>query len=110
MGMYKEYERIVYRHLRCKRIPSTIHKLLEYVNRTVGKQYGFSVWNFFNSARTGNKQYFCSELVASAYMAMGLLPAEPNAHSYLPASFSGDQQLNWKDDATLGQEYLISFE
>lgn len=110
MKVYKEYGRIVYRHLKCKRVQSTMHKLLEYVNATVGKQYGFNLWSIFNTVRAGKEKHFCSELVANAYKAMGLLPEEVSAGSYLPVSFSGDQQLEWKDGATLGQEYMISFD
>ena len=108
-GMYKQYERIVFRHLRCKRVPTTMALLDDYVRKNIGKKYGFNIWNLFKQKIPANedKKYFCSELVASAYMAMGILPNNISANSYLPVSFSADQQLNWKGGATLGQEYLI---
>ncbi len=43
-------------------------------------------------------------------MAMELLEETEAASTYLPVAFSGDQQLEWKNGATLGQEYLINFE
>jgi len=113
-NIHKQYERIVYRHLKCKRVMGTMQKLDEFVKRSLGKKYGFSIMAMLgfttsqDSKQLENKNYFCSELVAGAYMAMGLLNDKICASKYLPVSFSGDNQLEWKNGAALGQEYLIS--
>ncbi len=54
--------------------------------------------------------FFCSELVANAYIYMGLLPGKPAASHYLPVHFSTDTELDWQNDSKMGQEYLIDFE
>jgi len=53
--------------------------------------------------------FFCSELLANAYIYIGILPENPPASHYLPVDFSTDKMLNWQNDATLGPEYLINF-
>ncbi len=86
----------------------------------VGRKYGFGLVSFFKeyisagptadaTPSGASKAYFCSELVATAYMFMGLLPPRPAASHYFPVHFSADKTLNWRPGVGLEQEYLIDF-
>lgn len=44
--------------------------------------------NDHNENIKANKSFFCSELVASVYKNMGLLPTEISATQYWPANFA----------------------
>ena len=56
--------------------------------------------------------FFCSELVANCYMALGLLPAERPASGYWPVSFSEGSSLPslpLVEGAALGDEIPIKW-
>ena len=56
-----------------------------------------------------NKSYFCSELIASLYKFLGLLPFEISSANYWPGSFSTEVAIPLKNGAKLGSEFLIEF-
>jgi hypothetical protein len=56
-----------------------------------------------------DKSFFCSELVASAYKCLGLLPKKIASSHYWPGSFSTENKLDLLDNAHLGDEQLIDF-
>ena len=54
------------------------------------------------------KGFFCSELIAAAYVRLGLLPENVAASYYWPGNFSTEKDLPLID-ASLGDELLIDF-
>jgi hypothetical protein len=56
-----------------------------------------------------HKNYFCSELVASCYKAMDLLPESPSASTYFPVNFSAASSKLRMQHATLGKEIKLEF-
>ncbi len=80
----------------------------------MGMKYGISLMELLNlsggsPSKADSAEYFCSQLVASAFMAMRLLPETAVASKYFPGSFSADRKLQLENGAALGQEYLIDF-
>ena len=59
---------------------------------------------------SADKSFFCSELVASAYKCLGLLPKNIASCHYWPGSFSTENKLELQEQASLGDEQLIDFE
>ena len=57
----------------------------------------------------GDSTYFCSELVASAYKNMGILPKDISASQYWPGSFSNSGKLELLENARLENEVVIDF-
>lgn len=83
-----------------------MNNLERFIKTVIGKKYKLSATKIFtkhfqNDSEniTSDKSYFCSELVASAYKCMGLLPKEIAASQYWPGTFSnkGGLQLTSKD-------------
>ncbi len=121
------YERIVFRHVKFRRDSAAVNKLRQFVKvksavrnpgkTVVGKRYRFNPLKMLSNdtpAKTIEKVaategFFCSELVANAYIYMGLLPEHPSGSRYLPVHFSTDKALAWENGAVMGQEYLIDF-
>jgi hypothetical protein len=66
-------------------------RLHSFVENTVGMSYRLTPGSLMKRKKKteGEKKkgYFCSELVAAAYQAMGLLPEEPQAQLYWPGTF-----------------------
>jgi len=60
---------------------------------------------------TGQKNtYFCSELVASIYKILEILPEEKAAERFIPGSFEGPlANTNFINGASLDHELLIDF-
>ena len=57
-----------------------------------------------------NKGYFCSELVASAYKVLGILPKNISSAQYWPGSFSAEEKLPLENKAKLTEERLVVFD
>jgi uncharacterized protein YycO len=89
----------------------------DFAQKVRGKKYKMNLVKIFRtkSNRDGaeeikeNKSYFCSELIASAYKRIGLLPEDISATQYWPGSFAADANMVLNKDAWLGDEYLIDF-
>ena len=85
----------------------------------MGKDYYFSTWELIVSKLSNNTKnesenetktnYFCSELVASLYMNLGILDKKIPSKNYLPGSFSSDANIEFLNEASLGLEYIIDF-
>lgn len=54
-----------------------------------------------------DKGYFCSELVASVYKALEVLPEHICSSQYWPGSFSAEEELQLRNGARLGNEFLV---
>ena len=113
---YGEYERVVYRHLKCSRDNEFLDQLNSYVDAALGKSYYFSTWDLLFSRRKDGElhkeeqeSYFCSELIACVYKHMGIIDGNASARHYLPGSFSVDMQIPFVSGAALGSEHLLDF-
>ena len=112
-GWHLFSERIVYRKLECERTEDCLLKLDEFVGKVKGKTY--KLWSnklIINKiqAKPGDEEnFFCSELLASAYKALGLLPETKPSSYYLPGHFSQDQDLQLIG-AKLSPEQVIDFD
>ena len=80
------YQKLVYRKLRNSRSLDAMHKLETFIRTVIGMKYKLNATkilrkHYENDAENikGDKSYFCSELVASAYKCLGLLPKEISA-------------------------------
>lgn len=104
------YRRLVYRKLDCPRPLEFYTKLEEYINKVEGKKYSLSPSKLFKDKAPGQENsFFCSELVASAYKALNLLPKSPKSSSYLPVHFSSRKTMNLIN-SSLSQEFIIDFQ
>ena len=56
------------------------------------------------------KGYFCSELIASAYKIIGVLPKQISSAQYWPGTFSAEGKLKLQNEARFGDELLIEFD
>lgn len=68
--------------------------------------------NGSSNAVAEKKEYFCSELVAAAYLAMGLLPADSLPQAFIPSDFAyrGRRGLPLVNGASLTKEIIVDFE
>ncbi len=98
--MRNAFCRVHLRRLRHQRTDVSTPALLRWMRKEVPKRYERSFWQLAKSAYDGpgggNRRdlssYFCSELVAQAYIEAGLLdPAMQPSNEYTPADFAGDR-------------------
>ena len=102
----------MYRKLEVERNPSLLADLEKFINNAKGKSFGFSAKKVIlkNNKKAGSESdYFCSELIASAYKAMGIIPNTVKSSSIWPNDFSNERKLPLVNSA-LGQEMLIDFD
>lgn len=82
----------------------------EFVGNVIGKTYKFDIKKIVSNrikTREGiPDNYFCSELVAAAYINMGLLSEKIPAYKYWPGNFEHKRKLNLIE-AILSHEILI---
>ena len=71
-----------------------------------GKQYSLKLFSLAKEQQ--EKTFFCSQLVAACYMALGVMDANRKSHEFWPGDFSQENKLNLKD-CVLGDECLINF-
>ena len=57
-----------------------------------------------------DKGYFCSELIATIYKRLEVLPKHISSANYWPGSFSAEEKLPLNPGAILGDEHLIEFD
>ncbi|OMJ70745.1 hypothetical protein SteCoe_31194 [Stentor coeruleus] len=104
------YTRLVYRKLEIKRTDEMLEKLEKFLENVEGKRYSLNPTKIFKKRSPGEEEnFFCSELVASAYKAIGVLSEDEKSSSYLPLHFSSKKQIPLID-SNLSQEYLIDFQ
>jgi len=53
------------------------------------------------------KGFFCSQLVAAAYMNMGILSYEKSSSSYLPGNLSHNAMIPFNKGFNLSPEYIV---
>ena len=111
------YTKLSYRKLYYRLSEDEIEQLEDFAQKVRGKKYKMNpvkIWRkSSNRDASGDikesKSYFCSELVASAFKRIGLLPENVSATQYWPNNFASNSTLNLQKDAYLGDEYLIDF-
>lgn len=74
-------------------------------------KYSFNLLRYL-SGKTGRdacnaKSFFCSELIAFAYILMGVLTDEYLPARYMPIDFSCERELKWLNETCLDFEYSI---
>lgn len=121
---YKDYMRIAYRKLDIKdeALKKQIQEnLFTFVTEHTGKKYELSLKKLLKRTSLGPEKiqknlkpgaqeegFFCSELVAAAYKAVGLLDPFVASSRYLPVSFSQKKALKLLRDSSLSSEYALA--
>ncbi len=105
------------RRLITEKTPQMVEALKDLRNEIKERSYEESMIELIKSAYDGplgqNTQdlssLFCSELVAEAYMRMGLLPVGTlPSNEYTPKDFSSERNLQLLKEAKLGNEILVT--
>ena len=93
-----------------------MQRLEQFIKTVIGRKYKLNPSKIFrrryeNDADNikDDKSYFCSELVASAYKCMGILPKEISASQYWPGSFANSGKLELSEGAKIEHEVVIEF-
>ena len=89
-----------------------LNDLEKFINSTKGKSFGFSAKKVIlkNNKKAGTENdYFCSELIASAYKAIGILSYDSVPSSIWPVDFEKDNGLKLIN-ASLGPMTQIDFD
>ncbi|KRX00740.1 hypothetical protein PPERSA_03000 [Pseudocohnilembus persalinus] len=111
------YDKLVVRHLDYKRTDKFLDMLNNFIQFSVKKKYKFGLSHLVAKKAKKNEEsldnskrtFFCSELIASAYKLLGLLPENISSSYYWPGSFSSCKELPLQNGAKLSEEYLIDF-
>ena len=113
MNWHRLYSKIIYRSLEVIRTEEMIRELEQFVKRVEGKKFGIGPGKLIgknSEIQPGTEvNFFCSELIASAYKAMGIIPNTVKSSSIWPNDFSNERKLPLVNSA-LGQEMLIDFD
>jgi hypothetical protein len=56
-----------------------------------------------------SKGFFCSQLIAAAYLKCGIMNYNKGSNGYLPGSFGHNKNLHITDNYSLGPEIIIDF-
>jgi hypothetical protein len=120
------YDKMVYRRLLIdggdgkEEIQEAIQKNIEaFVSDTQGKKYSINFCNVCCKIQPTKKEreqkwmevksFFCSQLLAGAYLKSGITSFEYKTTSYLPGAFSVDKTLKFNKGYSLSPEYIIDF-
>ena len=104
------YSRLVFRKLDIHRTDEALQQLEKFLSNVEGMSYSLSPTKIFKKRKFGEEEnFFCSELVASAYKALGVMADDVKSSSYLPVHFSSKKNLPLLG-CSLSQEYLIDFQ
>ena len=108
---YREvYKRIVYRQLQYKRSYQLVTKLEQFLKKARGKKYQLDPLRLLQKYSSTdsvenlheNKGFFCSELIATAYKTIGVLPKHISSAQYWPGTFSAEGNLKLESGARFG--------
>ena len=82
---------------------------MQFITKAEGKKFNGSILKILQKKETNeNNGYFCSELVASAYKNVGILPADIRESDYWPGNFADERPAHFIN-ASLGQLTQINF-
>ena len=106
------YTKIMYRRLEVERTDYLLIDLEKFINKTKGKSFGFSAKKMIlgQNKRAGHENdFFCSELIASAYKAIGIMRNEADTSAIWPMHFEKEDGLELVG-ASLGPLMQIDFD
>ena len=110
----KLYTRLVYRRLEFDRSEDALERLEKFIRTVNGKKYRISasklMSNKIDKEPEDKRGFFCSELVAMAFKAIGLLPETPPASKYWPGDFAEPKPIKLLKGAVLNSGCLIGFD
>ena len=109
---------MVWRQLEAVRDTKFINTLENFIQENVGKKYALTPQlllkqkSVLNPTKTTAQyeSFFCSQLVAATYKALGFLPQEVSTTQYWPVTFSQKENLQLIGGAKLGIEMIINFD
>eukprot|EP00828_Plagiopyla_frontata_P043350 TRINITY_DN6731_c0_g1_i1.p1 TRINITY_DN6731_c0_g1~~TRINITY_DN6731_c0_g1_i1.p1 ORF type:complete len:268 (-),score=39.93 TRINITY_DN6731_c0_g1_i1:177-980(-) len=121
MEWYKCYEKIVYRHLDVERKPQMIAAVEKFLKNVLHNNYSISLKKLMQkqsviqqqdqqAQKDKTREFFCSELVASAYKRAGLLPQDKSAMQYWPGDFAQKNSSFPLLNGVLSEEFLLYFD
>lgn len=106
--------KFVCRHLEVQRTAGMEEALHAFMERVKGRPFP-SIWGMMShwmegklGIDSGEKSFFCSDLVADSYQNMGLLPEKPPANFYAPKNFATSKKMNLLLGAKFSEQ--ISFQ
>lgn len=93
--------KFVCRHLEVQRTPAMEQALQKFMTEMKGRPFP-SIWGMLKhwlegklGIDSGEKSFFCSDLVADTYMKMGLLPERPPPNFYAPKNFATSKDMKF---------------
>lgn len=93
------YSRIIYRKLEVDRTDEMLRGLELFVESTKGKKFGFGAGKMVKNGKKRKpgqeEDFFCSELIASAYKAVGWLGQEVDTSKVWPGDFEKDNAIKF---------------
>ena len=106
----------VWRRLDFERTPELLVKLRGFIDEVRGRPYEVSKLEFVKAffgtnTKTDTQSFFCSELVAEAYIRLGILKGTLHSDNYLPSFFSNELEvyLPLEPGVKLEQEYVMTY-
>lgn len=91
------YDRIIYRKLEVERTDEMLRNLELFVENSKGKKFGFGAGKMMKNGKKvkpgQEEDFFCSELIASAFKAVGLLGQDCDTSKVWPGDFERDDGI-----------------
>lgn len=121
------YDKMVFRRLIIKEnndneynkiINNIIKKTDEFVKETESKRYTINLCSLCCSKKVSHEMenrwgetqgFFCSQLVAAAYLKCGIIEYNKYSGSFLPGAFSSNKKLMFNKSFSLSPEIIIDF-
>lgn len=104
----------VCRHLNVERTPEMVNALNAFMEKVKGRPFP-SIWGMLShwlegklGIDSGEKSFFCSDLVAASYINMGVFPKKPPPNFYAPKNFATSKNVQFLLDANFSEQ--IPFE
>jgi hypothetical protein len=90
------YSLVVYRKVEFERTETMLNNLQKFINESKGKKFSFNVKKMIvkNTKKAGQEEdFFCSELVASAFKSIGILSPDFDTSKVWPVNFEKEDTL-----------------
>eukprot|EP00826_Nyctotherus_ovalis_P059507 TRINITY_DN8282_c0_g1_i19.p1 TRINITY_DN8282_c0_g1~~TRINITY_DN8282_c0_g1_i19.p1 ORF type:complete len:184 (-),score=55.26 TRINITY_DN8282_c0_g1_i19:137-688(-) len=110
-----DYEQMIYRRLHCRRPPEMMEDLEKFIKIILKKKHTMSICKLCKCKNVKEEPvkkngYFCSELVASVFKRMKVMPDNKLSSRFYPGTFeSPSESLEFINGAYLDDEKLIDF-
>lgn len=103
--------KVVWRRLYMQRTTESQKCMEDFTKEVDGMPYALNPIKLLRRRSVAEKEtYFCSELVASSYKRLGVLPDEAACSGYLPSHFDEEHGLELLQGAHLGDEIVVEFQ